>query len=347
MEVEGLARILDAETEAELRGAVGFEELKRQYEDWRSRLVGMRARVEAVLDFAEDVQDVDSESEIDTVRAEIRDLREELDGHLRTATRGELLRDGISLSLLGPPNAGKSSLLNRLVGRDAAIVSSVPGTTRDVVDLAVDIGGYKVLIGDTAGLRASDDIIEQEGIRRAKERLKSADVGVLVLAVGEDGTVQVDNTAVEAANEFAASGKELLVVINKTDLAEGKDLDLSDIKALFPPTTPIIPLSLLSSLTLPLLPPLVSTLAKISSPLSSTTRTSPSLSLLPRHRIHLQNALDKFALCDDEEDLVFLAEHLREAAEDIGRVVGRYGEGSSLGVEEVLGNVFGRFCVGK
>src|SRR5690606_30146315 len=169
---------------------------------------------------------------------------------------------------------------NRLVGRDAAIVSSVPGTTRDVVDLAVDIGGYTVLIGDTAGVRGSGDIIEQGGIRRGKERLKSADVGVLVLAVGEDGTVQVDNTAVEAANEFAASGKELLVVINKTDLAEGKDLDLSDIKALFPPTTPIIPLSLLSSLTLPLLPPLVSTLAKISSPLSSTTPTSPSLSLL-------------------------------------------------------------------
>ena len=164
---EGVADLVAAETAAQRRQALGQMEgtLARLYEDWRGRLVKALALVEAGIDFADEDVPV---GVIDAGRATALALEREIRLHLADGHRGERLRDGVSVAILGPPNAGKSTLLNRLAQRDAAIVSPVAGTTRDVIDIDIDLDGYPVRIADTAGLRPTGDAIEAEGVRRAR-----------------------------------------------------------------------------------------------------------------------------------------------------------------------------------
>jgi tRNA modification GTPase len=157
-------------------------------------------------------------------------LKERLSVHIENAVKGELLRNGISLSLVGAPNVGKSSLLNRIAGREAVIVSPEAGTTRDVVDLAIDLDGYMVVLADTAGLRVGDrgdrvqkvGMIEQEGIRRARRRALDSHVVVAVVEIetGNDGRigVQLPKDVIDVINEAEDSGKQVVVAVNKTDL---------------------------------------------------------------------------------------------------------------------------------
>ena len=182
--VEGLADLIDADTEAPAapghrssRGALG-----RAVEAWASRLTGILARVEAAIDFVEEELPEDLLSQ---AAEDAADLRRELEGLLARPPVGERLREGLQIAILGPPNAGKSSLLNALAGREAAIVSERAGTTRDVVEVALDLGGYPLLLADTAGLRAAPeeeelDPIEAEGIRRSLARAESADLKLLL-----------------------------------------------------------------------------------------------------------------------------------------------------------------------
>ena len=151
--------------------------LHRLYEDWRTQGLGALAHLEAAIDFPD--EDL-PEGLADTVKTGITRLQGEIAAHLDDR-RGERLRDGLSIAIIGPPNAGKSSLLNLLARREAAIVSETAGTTRDVIEVHLDLGGWPVVLADTAGLRETGDAIEQEGVRRARARADEADLRLLVL----------------------------------------------------------------------------------------------------------------------------------------------------------------------
>lgn len=169
-EVEGLGDLIHAETEAQRRQALRqmSGDLGRLYQDWTHRLKRCLAHVEAFIDFSEDEQI--EEGVLDQVERSISELQTEVERHLQDERRGERLRSGVHVVIAGATNAGKSSLLNTLCQRPAAIVSPIAGTTRDVVETALDIGGFPVVLSDTAGLRDSPDLVEREGVRRAKER---------------------------------------------------------------------------------------------------------------------------------------------------------------------------------
>ena len=176
---EGLADLVDAETHAQLRQARRQldGELGRLYETWRGRLMHSLAYLEAEIDFVEEDLPEDATA---SLRSDIGSLIKEIDGHLADRHRGERLREGVSVAIIGSPNVGKSSLLNILAKREVAIVAARAGTTRDIIEVHLDLGGYPVILADTAGLRDSSDEIEAEGIRRARARATEADLKLLI-----------------------------------------------------------------------------------------------------------------------------------------------------------------------
>src|SRR5205814_3075686 len=174
-QAEAVADLAAAETEAQRRQALRQLDghLGGVYRGWGERLLRLVAHLEAAIDFPD--EDLPPEIEAE-VAAGIRAMAEEIAAHLADGHRGERLRDGIAVAILGPPNAGKSSILNQLARREAAITSPIAGTTRDVIEVAIDLAGYPVVLADTAGLRDSPDVIEQEGLRRPLKRAAAAEV---------------------------------------------------------------------------------------------------------------------------------------------------------------------------
>lgn len=235
-EIEALGDTLAAETEQQRRLAVrgALSGLGERYEQWRQKLLYARGELEALIDFSEDQQfDEPPEVLYKSVTEQVKALRELLQTSIQNAFRGELLRNGISIALIGAPNAGKSSLLNRIVNREAAIVSREAGTTRDVIEIGVDIGGFYCRIGDLAGLRSAFaegetpviSEIELEGMRRAREHTANADVVVVVLSVQRDphaipapARVQISTEVEKTLRNIATNRQEVLYVINKSDL---------------------------------------------------------------------------------------------------------------------------------
>ena len=235
-QAEALGEALTAETEQQRRLAImgASSGLAMRYEEWRQMLIYARGELEALIDFSEDQQFDESPAEfIFSVSNQISKLTQDIKVHLQNASRGELLRNGITLALIGAPNAGKSSLLNRIVGREAAIVSAEAGTTRDIVDVSVDIGGWLCRLGDMAGLRsaisstsasttAPISLVEQEGIRRARERAMQSDVVIALLSIerlnNQLPTLCIDAEVRDAVRECQVAGKTIIFVINKMDL---------------------------------------------------------------------------------------------------------------------------------
>ncbi|KAF3925061.1 hypothetical protein AA313_de0207102 [Arthrobotrys entomopaga] len=249
-EIEALSDLLSAETEHQRTLSIntsttGAANLTSLYTAWHALLLSARGELEALIDFSEDQQFDDPPAVLlRNVTKTIVELRKGVGVYLSNAVKGELLRNGINLALIGAPNAGKSSLLNRIVGREAAIVSSRAGTTRDVVDVSVDLGGWMVVLGDTAGFRVHNtnnndnngvdggdittttgkfediDEIEVEGMKRARRRVDDADVVVFLCSIEEmNGNVglKVEDEALGVAREALEMGKEVLVVVNKID----------------------------------------------------------------------------------------------------------------------------------
>src|SRR5215472_11989466 len=207
---EGLADLVAAETAAQRRQALRQLEgaLGRLYEDWRTRLLRALAHLEAAIDFPEEGLPEGLSEEVGKSAAV---LRAEIARHLADGHRGERLRDGVAVAIIGPPNAGKSSLMNALARRDVAITSSVAGTTRDVIEVALDLAGYPVVLADTAGLREAGDEIEQEGVRRARARGASADLRLVVL----------DATRLDLAEELQpVLGPASLLVVTQVDMLD-------------------------------------------------------------------------------------------------------------------------------
>lgn len=314
---EALADLIAAETDAQRRFALqqtsgSHREL---YDGWRGRLLHARAMIEAEIDFA-DEDDVPG-SVSDQVWTDVRAVVDEISTHIGEGRRGRIMRSGFEIVLVGRPNAGKSTLLNRLAGSDRAIVSSVPGTTRDVVDVRLDIGGYLVTIADTAGLRESGDLLEIEGMRRAVQRAGEAD---LVLHLS-------DSAEFDGAETGESVSKWL--VHTKSDLSVPKVSDLRD-----------APTFVVSAVTGDGMNGLVEAIKReIQRHLGVTNDIAPSRT---RHMEHLEAAL--VALSDsaaEQNPLEVRAEHLRLASDELGRITGR------IDVEDLLGSIFSQFCVGK
>ena len=318
--VEGLADLIDAETEAQRRQALRQMggALAALYEGWRGRLLRVLAHAEAVIDFPDEDLPEDTNAQL---QAEVAELRAEIAAHLGDSRRGERLREGVRVAIIGPANAGKSSLLNWLAGRDAAIVSAVAGTTRDVIEVHLDLGGYPVLLADTAGLRETADALEEEGIRRARRWAQEADYRILLL----------DGLVVNDAHSIALIAQEnpSIVVINKMDLMMSWPTGATH-------QLDTLAISVKSGQGMvEFLTHLEREVARLAAP-----GEAPALTRV-RHRIALEaarEALDRFARSSSPD---LAAEDLRLAVREIGRISGR------VDVEDLLDVIFRDFCLGK
>jgi tRNA modification GTPase len=311
-QVEGLADLVTAETEAQRRQALRQADgaLGRLYDGWRERLVRARALIEAELDFP-DEDDVPG-----SVSAEaweiVAEVEQEMVNHLADR-RGERLRDGAEVVILGPPNAGKSSLLNAIARRDVAIVTSEPGTTRDLIEVKLDLGGYPVTLVDTAGIRETDGLVEREGIRRAEARAASADLVLWLEDASQPVTAPARPGAVRVATkiDLIDSGAERSsdVAVSSTSGAGVNEL-----------------IALIAGRILAELP-----------------ATESPLITRSRHRSAVQSAAASLAHARLRESgpLEVRAEDLRIASDALARITGR------IDVEDLLDVIFRDFCIGK
>jgi tRNA modification GTPase len=314
-EVDGLADLVEAETEAQRRQAqrIAGGALSRECDAIRTSLLEAMAIVETQIDFT-DVEDA-SDFTLETVKDAARGAIERIDRALATADAAARLREGFTVVIAGPPNVGKSTLMNALAGRDVAITSPVPGTTRDLIEVFLDLRGYPVILVDTAGVRESHDPIEQEGVARARRRAESAD---LILWLND------------RADDLGPSlGSATLVVRTKMDL---KQADPSAGKPA------AVALSARTGAGVDRLLDVIAELAE-----ERMSSREPTLLTLERHRRGFQEARQALAatLVPGAAEPELIAEDLRRAALAMDRIVGR------IGAEDVLGEIFARLCVGK
>lgn len=309
---EGIADLIAAETEAQRRQALRQAEggLAVRQAGWAARLTRLLARQEAFIEFEEEDLPADLDAQ---VAAEATELRGEMAALLSDGGRAEKLRDGLAVAILGAPNAGKSSILNALVGRDAAIVSARAGTTRDVVEVRMVLAGVPVTLADTAGLREAADEIEAEGVRRALARAEAADLRLLVFAadVVPDGAT------------LALQGPDALVVVNKADLGAGAMGDAIAVSARTGHG--------MSGLR-----------ARLEAAAAARAGLSDAAALTrPRHRAALREAVEWLGRLSEAGLPELRAEALRNALRALSRLTGR------VDVEQVLDLVFSEFCIGK
>ncbi len=318
-EAEGLDDLIHADTDRQRRQALRQLQglLGNRARDWRERIIEASALIEAGIDFS-DEGDVPAELRAPAVKA-IKALQDEIAEVLAAQGHSERLRDGLVVAIAGPPNVGKSTLINQLARREVAIVSPHAGTTRDVIEVQLDLDGYPVTVIDTAGIRETDDPVEQEGVRRARARAADAD---LVLWL----------TSPEATAEERTTGTApVWTVRNKIDLAEGVSVAGPSADKTFA----------ISASRGDGLPELINSLVGFAAEFFGTSEGA--LVTRARQRDLLHQASDSLRrsleLVEEGEELA--AEELRAAAYALGRLLGR------VDVEDVLGAIFQKFCIGK
>jgi tRNA modification GTPase len=311
---EAIADLIDAETEAQRRQAFSqySGHFERLCDAWRRQLIRCAAWAEAAIDFSDEElpEDLLAKS-----RSEASALAKELQVYLRDERRGEILREGLHLTVIGPPNAGKSSLVNALAQRDVAIVAETAGTTRDVIEVRLDLGGYPVIVSDTAGLRQTAEAVESEGVRRALARAEAADLVLLLL----DGS-----SPEEAGTLGEAARNPDLVVWNKADLR-------------WPSPRSGLRLSLRTG----------EGLAEVVDAIGEAVRSrldrprEPAVLTRARHRQSLVQAAQALERAASAANPELIAEDLRLATRAIGRI------SACVDVEDLLDVIFRDFCIGK
>ena len=304
LQAEAMADLIAAETEAQRAQALDGG-LHAACTAWRERLRQLMARQEALIDFPDEDLPPEVEAEL---RGGISALRDEMLAALHAAPAAERLREGLEFVILGPPNAGKSTLLNALAGEDIAIVSEIPGTTRDAVGVRVDLGGVPVHLTDTAGVRETEDMIEAEGVRRAKAKAARADFVILLAAPGENFTAPPAGAAVLRVQTKADIAADSAGFCISAKTGQG----MANLRARL-----------------------------VAEAHALTDRQGAASLARPRQVVCVRDtviALD-MALAIDEPEL--RGEELRAAAQALARLVG------GIGVEEVLDAVFSGFCIGK
>ncbi|KAG7057766.1 GTP-binding protein TrmE [Colletotrichum scovillei] len=391
-QVESLGDTLSADTEQQRRAAVrgSSGSLGRTYEGWREQLLLARGEIEALIDFSEDQHFDESPAELmSNVSALVADMRHRIGVHERAGQRSELLRNGIRIALLGPPNVGKSSLMNLVVGREASIVSMEAGTTRDVVEVSLDIRGYLCSFADTAGIRTrlaaggggglsepALGLVEEEGIRRAKQKASESDIIIVLAAVepspGPDGGFHINYDA--ETLQLASEAQACLIVVNKRDAVDAATFS-SLLERFRNETASRIP-NLRTAEIIAISCREAEAQAKSPSASGSAGQKDPGaihglidrlvesfagMTALPVDQQDLlgvtarqaqlleqcRGFLDEFmAVAHPEEegedggeepDIVLAAEHLRYAADSLAKITGRVEAGD---VEEVLGVIF-------
>lgn len=389
-QVEALSETLSAETEQQRRAAVrgSSGSLGRTYDDWRQKLLRARAEMEALIDFSEDQHfDESPTSFVSNITKEVREILQGIHIHERASERSELLRNGIKIALVGPPNVGKSSFMNQVVGREASIVSGESGTTRDIIEANLDIRGYLCTFADTAGFRAAPEkdftgsarpesklgAIEEEGIRRARVKATQSDV-IVVLTSIETGVLGQPQICYDLETlRLAANCKERIVVVNKRDAVSGDELRtliqrftedvLSQIEGLQTARPVLISCKEAQDLSSDQVDPgglrgvierLVFSFTNMTSLPAAMQElhgvTERQRQLLVKCRGHLEAYLESVGSPDleggnglddelqkDDADITMAAEHLRYAANYLGRITGR---GEVGDVEEILGVIF-------
>ncbi len=306
-QVEGLADLIDAETEAQRRQAlrVFAGGLGALAEEWRRQLIRAAALIEATIDFVDEDVPVDVTPEVSALLTAVRDgMSTQIDG----VAAAERIRDGFEVAIVGAPNIGKSTLLNRLAGRDAAITSEVAGTTRDVIEVQMDLGGLAVTLLDTAGIRQTTDIVEEIGVSRAIDRANHADLRVFLVAKG----------AAPAMKPVAGD----LVVVGKADLAGNEEFGVSGLTGLG----------------------IDALVGKITTELQARAGLA-GVAIRARHRSAMEQASEQIsavlAALHDDVPADLLAEDIRHAIRAVDMVVGR------VDVEDLLDEIFSSFCIGK
>ncbi len=319
-EAEAVADLVDAETAAQHRQALRQldGDLGRLYDTWCGELTRALAHVEAHFDFSEEDLPDDLMA---GAKAQITGVLDAMSTHLDDDGRGERIRDGVRIAIVGPPNVGKSSLLNTLAGRDVAIVAETAGTTRDVIEVHLDLGGFAAVVADTAGLREAEDAIEREGVRRALARAEDADIVIEMFDATAAGP------ATDAKHELL--GNNAVAVVNKIDLRR-----------------PDSPFEVAGNRAIEIS---VRTGEGIGSLIESMRRRiaegfavgdAPVLTRA-RHRAALEECAAALRGAEASSLPELMAEDLRLAVRALGRITGR------VGVEDILDIVFAEFCIGK
>ncbi|RMX63348.1 hypothetical protein DD238_005437 [Peronospora effusa] len=336
VQVEGLADLLSAETEAQrgqaLRQLSG--DIGDIYEGWRDSLIKCLAYTEAMIDFGDDEDDV-TDADYEAAVGRVRALADSIRGHLADGRRGEILRSGVQVAIVGPPNAGKSSLLNVLARRPAAIVSSIAGTTRDVVQVPLNIAGYPVIVSDTAGLRETEDLVEKEGVLRAQQCASEADICVVMVDIQNANHLQNDEC------QFYLK-RGAIAVLNKSDQVDEEKirqlLDSFDTKQ----RDELLVISCAAGDNIDDFVDKLATTVKEKLEISAGGVTNGALITRERHRqniVECLTCLDRFLANPYQSEIA--AEDLRRAVMAIGRILGR------IDVEDVLNVLFMDFCIGK
>lgn len=327
-QAEGVADLIDAETEGQRKQALGQigGALSQRYERWRELLVHALAMLEAAVDFP----DEDLPEEVAArARPGLETLAAEIDAALSDVSRGRRVRDGYRIALVGAPNAGKSTVLNGLAERDAAIVTEIAGTTRDIIEVPLVLGGYRVLLADTAGLRETIDVVEAEGVRRARAWARDADLRIWVI----DG-FHVEHLAGEGSNLLAPGDWAL---INKTDIADPRAVAVASealiARGLTVRTAAARTEGAVDRLRADLTVHVTAALSGAEFPAATRLRHAERLR---EARAYLGRALSETGL-----EVELAAEDVRLAARALAKITGR------INAEDVLDRVFSSFCIGK
>jgi tRNA modification GTPase len=323
-EAEAIADLAAAETEAQRRQALAQANgaLSNLYDGWRGELISLRAHLEADIEFP----DEDIGDPVATLSGQLQSLRSAIVAHLADARRGERLRDGVTIAVVGAPNAGKSSLVNSLARRDVAIVSPEAGTTRDAIEVHLDLGGYPVILVDTAGLREAAGAIEAQGIARARARAESADLMLALFAAD----------AAPDAETLALLDERAVVVVSKADLAEAVRRAHPNGERAGARAPSDIAISTKTGAGLDRLLQILT--ARVGELLIDRGAAPPTRA---RHREALTRCLSALDAVQTAELPELAAEDLRSAADELGRITGR------IDIEDTLDAIFRDFCIGK
>ena len=320
-EAEGLADLIDAETIEQQKYAIRQMDgkLKGLYDGWREQLLKILSHLEAYIDFPE--EDI-PENIIYEMQNTVFKLCEDIKEHLQSDSIGERLREGFRVAIIGAPNAGKSSLLNQIARREAVIVSDIAGTTRDSIDIYIDLGGYPVVFTDTAGLRETTEEIEQKGIKIAYDKAKQADLVICLFDASIDSVQCIEKYKKEFENK-------VFVVANKQDkLNPSQIVELQKSGCFVVSAKQNIGTDIL--------------LNAIKEHISNRfTSNSGLLISRRRYREALYNTLEYLKSFDFNKEIELTTEDIRLAAREIGKITGR------IEIDEVLDKIFGSFCIGK
>ncbi len=327
LQAQAINDIINASSESQLKLALANLEgkLSKKIRELQDRLLSVRAEMEARIDFPEE-EDV-SDLETDVLLKEISDVKKEITKLLETFEEGKFLKEGIKIAIVGKPNVGKSSLLNALLRQDRAIVSSIPGTTRDVIEESMSIKGIPVRIVDTAGIRDTSDEVERKGVERSLKKLKEADI-LLVVFDASESLSEEDRQILELVSPVS---QRVIVVLNKSDLKTHlscRDFKLPCVKVSAKTEEGIENLKELIFNTL-----MLSEEHDFSEPMITEEWQRQAL-------LEAKEALDR-AEISMHQSLELSSEDVKEAMEALGKIVGQFT------TEDILDVIFGRFCIGK